>query len=132
MTIFNLSLPDPPDGEYSRHILFSHRDLEVIAVPWGCHSCSTIHRHDSDGKIVGIVAVIDGLLCNDTYIDSIDGKIPKLLSSEEYKPGEFILLLPGTIHRMKCLSDRAQTLHFYSPSITEIVNFDDSNSKPPS
>jgi len=111
---------EPPEGHpYSRQILHSHPDVEIMVARWGHGAVCAPHDH---GGSSGFVTVISGDL--EEYRHAWDGADLVVTEQIERRPGDVYGFGPEVVHSMGAGPAGGVTLHVYAPGPTRMSVYD--------
>ncbi len=100
------------DGSYNRVTLLETANLEVVAVYWRKGHCTPVHGH---GASQCFFSVLEGSLEDLQY--------EKMCESSDFETvpltAENGIQNEKGIHKIRCVSEKAISLHFYSPPISK-------------
>lgn len=115
-------LTDPCENPYNRKVIYNSDLYELILMTWKKEKYCLPHDH---GISEGLAFVLNGNVKN-VSLNLID----KTLNILEFKKGDSLLIHKNLIHAMKSIgTETLVTMHFYTPSISNMRVFDVKNKK---
>lgn len=106
------------DEAYSRNLIHKTDDYELLLLCWKNGQFTPIHHH---GISSCTLTVIRGVLDEKQFVTKDNRNINNFLSRRQLACSDFSFLEGSAIsHRVECISQKAMSLHFYTPHMNSV------------